>query len=312
MIELVTFFIIVSVIAFLVLAFVLLFCFVFVRRQENLSAFEYNLNAYLEPYSQQISRGVKVFDTAEHKRVCIKSFDGLKLSARLYDNNSKSTIILAHGYRSTARRDFSCALEFYLKLELNVLVIDQRSHGESEGKLITFGVKESRDIVSWVKYLLAKDPQNEIFLSGLSMGASTVLFAAKYSFPSNVKGIIADCGFNSPKEIIAKVSKQQFKIKGRVIIPILDLMCRFFGDFSIYKTSTEEILKNNKLPILFIHGREDSFVPFEMSVSSFEAASGEKRLCIVDNADHGLSFLVDNKRVSEEISGFLKRYSEFY
>lgn len=264
-------------------------------------------NRFLNPYFDILQKGMDYIENTEHKRYEIFSFDGLRLSARYYDRKSDKTIILFHGYRSSAKHDFSCAVKTYIDLGFNVLLVDQRSHGLSQGVLITFGVKESRDVLSWVEFLNAKFSPKQIVLSGLSMGATTVLLSLKYEMPQNVKCVVADCGFTSPEDIIKKVAKQSFKINADIFMPILDLMCKIFGKFSIRNVSTVDTVKNSKIPVLLIHGNKDNFVPCEMSKELYESSVDNTELILVDGADHGISFLVDTPLVLGKITQFFNK-----
>ncbi len=260
----------------------------------------------LKPYSEVIEKGKEFIKNTPHKWYYITSFDGLKLAARYYDNNSSCTIFLFHGYRSGANHDFSCAVEMYYKMGFNILLVDQRAHGKSEGNLITFGVKESRDVVSWAEFVNAKFSPKQLIISGISMGATTVLLSLKRDLPDNVKGVIADCGFTSPCEIIEKVGKDSFKINAHFFIPFLDLACKIFGKFSITKDSTIDAVKNTNLPIFFIHGEKDNFVPCEMTKTTFENCKGNCRMYLCKEAGHGLSFLVETDEVLKQLKSFLK------
>ena len=145
--------------------------------------------------------------------ITIESLDGLRLHGLWVPaERPRGTILLAHGYRSTYLVDFGPAFEHYHNMGLNLLIPDQRAHGESQGKLITFGVKESDDMLLWLQYHNDHLSDCPVIMSGLSMGASTMLYLADQQMPDNVKGIIADCGFTSAPDIIKKVAQQSFKI----------------------------------------------------------------------------------------------------
>lgn len=291
---------------------VFLFKFAFVRANPAMANdLDEALNGMLRSYSELINKGKEFINNTPYEWRFVESFDGLRLAARYYSRaNAESTIILFHGYRSNGERDFSCAVEMYYNMGMNVLLVDQRSHGKSEGKLITFGVKERRDVLTWIDHILSTQGKDmKIFLGGMSMGATTVLLSAGLDLPENVKGIIADCGYTSPIDIIRKVAIQSFKIRGVVIIPLLNLGCKLLGHFSLYGISTEDALKDNKIPLLFIHGKKDGFVPCEMSQRSYDAAGGVKKIVIVDGADHGFSYLVDRKGVSEALEAFISENS---
>lgn len=267
-----------------------------------------DINKPLEGYKEKIKSGMDYIYNRESQWVSIISFDGLKLSARYFDNKADKTVILMHGYRSSSTRDFSCAVEMYTKMGLNVLLCDQRSHGRSEGKLITFGVKESKDVVSWAEFLTDRYPQNKIVLGGMSMGATSVLLSLKHNLPENVKAVVADCGFTSPVDIIKKVAKKSFKINATFFMPFLDFACRIIGGFSIMNESTVDAVKQSDIPIMLIHGENDGFVPCEMSRRAYETAGEKCELLTVKDADHGLSFLVDEKTVVSKITAFLDKY----
>lgn len=284
------------------------FKFAFVRGgEEQVADLDSDLNKPLIPYRKFVEKGMAFVKEQPYEELYAESFDGLRLYGRYYRHeNADCTMILFHGYRSLGIRDFSCAVQMYYEAGLNVLLVDQRAHGKSEGKLITFGVKERRDVLSWINRLLEYDGNiKRILLGGMSMGATTVMLSTELGLPQNVCGIIADCGFTSPIDIIRKVAVQHFKIKGTVVLPILNLICKLFGKFSLYGVSTETALKNNEIPIMIIHGKADNFVPVEMSERAYSANKGEKLLVIVDNADHGFSFLVDPYYVGENLKNFI-------
>lgn len=287
------------------------FTLAFVRKETvDLEDMNSPINAKLKPYEKILNEGYDFIDSKPCDWHYITSFDGLKLAARYFENNSERTIILFHGYRSSANHDFSCAVKLYYDFGFNILLVDQRSHGRSEGKLITFGVKESKDVHTWVDYINAKFSPKEIILSGISMGATTVLLSLKEKMPNNVKCVLADCGFTSPVDIIKKVAKQAFKLNANFYIPFLDFACKLFGKFSIRNISTIDTVSNSEIPILFIHGKKDNFVPCEMSVEAHKSCGKNGRIIISNEADHGISFLVDTEIVVIEIYKFLKENLE--
>lgn len=277
----------------------------FVRRKgEDIDDLNSASNASLRPFIDRLQPGMDFINDFPVKEHYIVSFDSLTLYGRYFDNNSDKTVLLFHGYRSSAAHDFCGALKFYYDNGFNILLVDQRSHGKSQGRLITYGVKESRDVVDWCEFINAKYSPKSIVLSGISMGASTVLFSLKYKLPDNVKCVIADCGFTSPAEIIKKVARQSFKIDARFYLPFLNAMAKIFGRFSVYE-STVDALKENKLPMMLIHGEADKFVPCEMTREALKAAGESAKAVFVKEADHGISFLIEPERVSREISAFL-------
>ena len=261
------------------------------------------------PYYDNIIIGNLFLQEHTCQELQIKSFDGLKLHGLWVPaDDPKGTILLAHGYRSSKIVDFSQAFGMYHALGMNILLPDQRAHGKSEGKYITFGVKESQDMLSWVEYHNKNFGEMPMILSGLSMGASTMLFLADAELPRNVKGIIADCGFTSPREIIKSVFHSVIRLPAAPTLWVTNILTRILADFSLTEKDSRESLKNSKVPVLLVHGEEDGFVPCEMTRQAYVACREPKELFLVKGADHGVSFLVEKERYVEIVKAFLQKY----
>lgn len=239
------------------------------------------------------------------------SHDGLKLHASWVPaENARGTVVLVHGYQSCVLTDFSVAFPLYHEMGFNLLLPTQRSHRKSEGKYVTFGVLESRDMLRWVQYHNAHFGALPIIFSGLSMGASTVMYLADEDLPDNVKGLIADCGFTTPKEIISKVFRQVAHIPAGFVIWATELFARLIGKFSLSgKDSTKSLAKNTR-PILLVHGTEDDFVPCDMTRRSYAACAGKKRLLLVEGASHGVSFLKAKEEYLSQVQELLRESLE--
>lgn len=243
--------------------------------------------------------------------VYITSKDGLRLHGYwIPAENPRGTILLAHGYRSTILVDFGLAFAFYHALGMNILVPEQRSHGKSEGKYITFGVKESQDMADWILYHNSQFGMYQMILSGLSMGASTTLYLADCVLPDNVKCMIADCGFTSPWMILDSVFRSVTHLPSGPSLWAADLFARAVADFSLKEKDTRKVLSNAKLPVLMIHGSSDNFVPCQMTKDGYDACTGEKELLIVQRAGHGVSFLVDKQTYTTRVIAFLEKHLE--
>lgn len=306
------FFVLLAVLALLLISGGYTFWAACVRRKELpwLAEEELQKTSYGK-YSKLIRHSAQYLKEHNAEEVSISSFDGLRLAGTwLETDNPKGTIILAHGYRSCKLVEFSMVLDFYRSYGLNILLIDQRAHGKSEGRLITFGVKECQDVRKWIGWVNEKQSNKPIILSGLSMGASTVLFLADEELPANVKGIIADCGFTSPWEIISCVFRNVTHLPSAPSLWVAELFARIFGGFSLRQKNTKEVLKNSKLPVLMVHGMDDGFVPCEMTRQGYEACAGEKEIFLVEGAEHGLSFVKDTQRYQEKVLAFLDRNLE--
>ena len=262
----------------------------------------------LYPY---ISHAHNWFSTHEVEDIYVQSRDGLQLYARwIPAENPRGTILLVHGYQSTPYIDFSLVLEVYHNLGMNILIPDQRCHGKSEGKYITFGVKEWRDMTCWVDYHNKHLGNWPVILSGLSMGASTVMYMADEALPANVRGMIADCGFTSPYDIIGKVFRAVTHLPAWPFLWATDLCARVFAGFSLKEKDTRKVLQGGKYPIILAHGLSDNFVPCEMSREAYDACTSPKELLLVEGAGHGYSFLKDRERYTQTVTAFLQRNLE--
>ena len=240
--------------------------------------------------------------------VTVTSFDGLTLRGRwLPAEKPMATIILFHGYHSHHLQDFAGIYSYYHSIGLNLLLVRQRSHGESEGRYITFGVKERKDVLSWIDFHNRNHGMDNVYLGGMSMGASTVLFAAGEELPPNVRGITADCGFSSPAEILSHIIRKDFHLPPMLVLPLMEVWARILGGFSFYECDSRQTLSRAKTPILFIHGRDDDFVPCRMSEVGYAACAAPKEIYLVDGAGHGRSYLYEPELLRSALTDFFKR-----
>ncbi|MBO5339161.1 MAG: alpha/beta hydrolase [Clostridia bacterium] len=238
--------------------------------------------------------------------IYIFSNDKTKLFGRYYHIRDNAPLFIEfHGYKGTAFRDFAGGDMLFKTFGHNTLLVDQRAHGSSGGKSICFGIKERHDCLAWAKYATERFGNIPIFLVGISMGGATVLMASNLELPSNVKGIIADCPYSSPKEIICKVCKKDLRLPPKLIYPFIKIGAIIFGGFNPNKSSAVESVKSTKIPILLIHGKGDTFVPCEMSEKIYQSCTGEKYICTVDGAEHGMAFLYDMSKYEHTIKNFI-------
>ena len=259
--------------------------------------------------TEEILAGVRLMQEAED--IFLPSYDGLRLHGRLLQQpGAKGTILLFHGYRSSWVIDFSIVLPYYFSLGYNLLAVDERAHGESEGTYITFGVRERHDVATWTAYAAMHfGPAHPLILDGLSMGAATVLMASDLPLPLSVRGIIADCGFSSPYAIMKSVFRAHCRrLPAGPLLALTDVFTRLFAGFSLKGVSTLDAVAKTKLPILFIHGTGDTFVPCSMTQAAYDACAAPKQLVLVPDAGHGCSYLVDRPRVQAELAAFLSKY----
>ncbi len=265
-----------------------------------------------EPYEEVIKSGMEKAGKLPFQRIFIEARDGITLAGKYYHvKDGVPLILFFHGYRGSALRDGNGILLYAQKVGYNALLVDQRCHGKSGGKAITFGIKERYDCMDWICYANRRfGEKTQIVLAGISMGASTVLMTADLGLPGNVKGIMADCPYSAPKEILKEVMKQM-RFPVNVTYTAVKLGAKMFGGFDIEEHSPLESMKNCRIPVLFIHGDEDYFVPAKMSQECYEACiSQDKRRVLVKGAAHGMSFCVDGQLYEKEMEEFLKRILE--
>ena len=226
-----------------------------------------------------------------HREFSIRSFDGLTLHGKFYEYAPGAPIeLMFHGYRGSAERDLSGGVQRCFRVGRSALVVDQRCSGRSGGRVITFGVREHQDCLSWIDFTIRHfGPGVKIILTGISMGASTVLMAGGAALPENVIGILADCGFSSARDIIRAVIGKMGLPVG-LSYPFVRLGARLYGGFDPESVSPVEMLKRCRVPVIFFHGEADDYVPCDMSRINYEACASRKRLVTIPGAGHGLSY----------------------
>lgn len=258
-------------------------------------------------YRDVIIEDVKYSRSLNYKEYSIKSFDGLKLTGRYFECSKGAPIeIMFHGYRGNAERDLSTGIKRAFKCGRNVLLINQRGSSSSEGHVISFGINERKDCLDWIKLVINEFGNDvKIILTGVSMGAATVLMASCMDLPNNVKGILADCGYNKPSDIIKKVIKEM-KLPADFFYHFVKLGGKIFGKFNIDETSPYEAVQKSKVPIIFIHGDQDSIVPCDMSNKLYEACTSRKKIVTIEGSDHGVSYLVNPEKYINELNDFFK------
>lgn len=235
------------------------------------------------------------------------SKDGVTLFGRLYKfSDSPIFNIFFHGYKGTALRDGCGSFETARDNGMNLLLVDQRANGKSGGNTIAFGILERFDCRDWVNFVVDKFGNDvKIVLSGVSLGAATVLTASGLEMPKNVRMIVADCGFTSPKEIICKVAHEQ-GYPEKLCYPLLRLAVKLRDGFDLDETSALEAVSKTDIPILIIHGDDDRYVPYEMGERLFEACASKKRFLRVPTAPHAASYIVDGEGYRKAVGEFVR------
>lgn len=239
----------------------------------------------------------------------ITSFDNLKLHAYkvLNQNDSNKWVIAVHGYTSEGINMSSYAKNYY-DMGYNVLIPDLRSHGSSEGDYIGMGWDDRLDIIAWINTILEDNPNAEIVLHGVSMGAATVSMVSGENLPSNVKAIVADCGYTSVWDEFAYQLDDLFSLPEFPILNISSLVSKVRAGYFLGEASTLEQVAKSKTPILFIHGDEDDFVPYYMMEELYNATSSEKEMLTIKNAGHAKASEIDPETYWTTVHEFTNKY----
>lgn len=258
-----------------------------------------------EDYEAIRDRMKDELDTLAWERVWIASQDMLNLSGRyLHVRDGAPVVLMCHGFRSGASREFYGSAPVFIGLGCNILMIDERACGESESKVITFGVKERYDCINWINYILERfGDDTKIILVGVSMGAATVLSASNLDIDKNVAGIVADCGFTDPMEIIM-ITGQKLGLPPKLCKPFMKIGAFIFGHVRLGESSAIESVKQTAIPALIIHGSADTFVPTEMGYRINEAYAGPHSFELFEGATHAMSYLSDPERYKELLKKF--------
>lgn len=280
-----------------------------VKNQDKMMGNEANreLVAMLKNASEQLE--AKVIEKVE-----ITAQDGTRLIGHWWPcDNPKRVVVAMHGWRSSWSLDFGTIADFWHDSGCSILFAEQRGQGESGGDYMGFGLTERYDCRDWIEWVNEKtDKVYPIYLGGVSMGATTILMTAGLELPDNVAGIVADCAFTSPYAIWKHVVEDNLHLSYGIRRAAADALCRRKINMKAKETTTMEALKNTTIPVLFIHGSDDHFVPIEMTYENYKACASEKRLLVVPGAEHAMSYIVDKKKYEDAIRRFWREQDEKY
>lgn len=251
----------------------------YVKEEEKIPKERYSIpeGKIYEPYYDSMIGWMKQVEDLPQQEFSIITFDGLKLYARYYEYKPGAPIeLMFHGYRGNAQRDLCGGALRSFRLGRSALIVDQRASGKSQGNVITFGIHESRDCLCWVDFMVKHFGSDvKILLTGISMGAATVLNAAGNPLPPNVIGVLADCGYSTPADIIKSVIRQM-GLPADLAYPFVKLGAKLFGKFNLEEISPIESVKKCTVPVIFYHGEDDAYVPCTMSKKNYDACASRK------------------------------------
>ena len=297
----------------LVILFILLICFIcyyIVFFSPHRGAGDHHAlpaGVQYEKHKERMLGYIDDFLKLDCEKLEILSYDGKILRGRYYHVNDDAGVdICFHGYRGTGIRDFCGGSRIAMGMGRNVILVDQRAHGESKGHSICFGIKERYDCLSWINYAMCRFGDDvDINIYGVSMGASTVLMASGLELPDNVKHIVADSPYTSAGDIIKKVCAD-LKLPVFLVYPFIYLGALIFAGVKLNSCDCVSAVKKARIPILLIHGEEDRFVPCEMSETIRKANPKLIHRVTFPNAAHGISYIEDKERYEQLINQFIK------
>lgn len=295
---------IVFIVCVLLIISYFLFRLIFKKEKKTQEMLEQSIpHSPFHKHQELLLSGLKWLKNEKSESVSIIAKDGKKLVAEYYDYHSDTTFILIHGYHSSGKMDYAYFMQQFIKRKYNILLISQRGHFPSGGKYITFGCLEKEDLLLWIAYIQKAYPSRHLFLYGTSMGSATI--AAASNRLSGISGMILDCGYTSPKEII----RQEMKNKRVPLFPFYYLIafyCRWLGHFSLKQESALKSLQENHIPTFLIHGQKDRVVPFEMGKKNYEACVSYKEFFIGKEANHAETFYLYTSSLCQSLESFIK------
>lgn len=237
----------------------------------------------------------------------IESYDKLQLHSYVVSQNSNKWAIVVHGYGGSGKL-MSDKSKYFYDMGYNVLIPDLRGHGKSEGDYIGMGWKDRLDIISWINFIIKENPNAEIVLHGTSMGAATVLMTSGENLPSNVKAIVADCAYTSAWDEFSYQLETYLKVPSYYILNVTNMVTKLKAGYSLKEASALECVKKATVPILFIHGDKDKFVPYSMMDKLYDATSSPKEKLTIDGGEHANSDLVSPFLYWLTVEDFLNQY----
>lgn len=260
-------------------------------------------------FLQALDAGAQVLRNLPHKTISIRGKDGAPLVGHLFAAAKPKRLVLAmHGWRSSWDHDFGMIAPFLLANDCTVLFAEQRGQGGSGGKHMGLGALERYDCVRWAHRLADMGPHLPLYLAGISMGATTVLMSTQLGLPGNTRGIVADCGFTSPQDICRHVVRHNLHLSYGLRAHIAHNLCKQKNQAGLKGCSAPKALAGSSIPVLLIHGTDDSFVPVSMTFDNYKACRGPKHLLIVPGADHGMSYYMEKSGYEKALADFWQRY----
>ncbi|AFS70680.1 MULTISPECIES: alpha/beta hydrolase [Exiguobacterium] len=243
------------------------------------------------------------------EQIEVQARDGLTLRGHYLPPlvPSNRTVILVHGYGGVGT-DLAGFAYLYHQAGFHVMMPDNRGHGKSEGHYIGFGWHDREDCLCWTEYLIERLGQDSaIFLHGVSMGGATVLMTSGEVLPAQIKGIISDCAYTSVNAVLAYQMKRMYRLPHFPFLAMTSVLTKLKAGYFFSEASALKQVKRATVPILFLHGGADTFVPTSMVYELYEACPTEKELVVIPNASHAMAYFEDPDTYDTVVERFVRR-----
>ncbi len=267
-------------------------------------------NEELTEYERTIISAAEALRAMPSEKVEIVTHDNLTLRGNFLraKEDSKITVLCLHGYTSNGYLEFSQKAQDYLANGWNVMLVNHRNHGPSDGKYVGFATLDRYDALEWLKSVERLVPGGDIFITGVSMGGATAMQTANLDLPASVKGIIEDCGFTTCREEFIWRARTVIKNTPKWALEGIGLYMKVFAGYGLDDSSSLVACKEAKVPMMFIHGNADNVVPIEMAYACYEACTTEKELVVIEGCAHARAHYHARAQYMEAVTCFINKY----
>lgn len=242
------------------------------------------------------------------QNVSISSSDGLTLAGVWYPNDGHRWVIAIHGYRGS-HLDATALAQHYHDAGYQILTPDLRACGDSEGDYVGMGWLDRKDILNWIDWVLTQDPEAEIVIHGISMGAATTMMTSGEDTPDAVKVFVEDCGYTSVWDVFSSELQLRFGLPEFPLLYTAQAMSSLKAGYSFQEASAIQQVARCEKPMLFIHGTLDDFIPFEMLDELYNAKPGDnKQELVAEGAGHGEAMYALGETYWDTVFSFTDNY----
>lgn len=262
--------------------------------------------AYLAPWRKEMEISISFLEALSPQYVAITARDKTALSARWFDQGSRHTVIMLHGFKASAYSNCCIQGKYFWEKGFNLLLIDQRAHGRSGGKATTFGLIEQYDLMDWINWCRSNTATDKVVCYGVSMGSATVAYASSKLTPDAMNLMILDCGYSSPYTQMDSVAKKNH-IPWRLMAPLVRPLVKCLLNCDLRET-VYEALEKTSIPAFFLHGTADDVVDIGQGMKNYQSCRSEKNALFVDGAPHTTAFVSGGSQAQQALSEFIETY----